>query len=192
MPDDDRAFSYHDQLTGTTSDHPATTLRSQFLKLFDGEHRKVVGAVMRCGASLPEAEDAAQEAFMALWKQLKKQQNGTERISKVPEWLRTVAVKAYWRSLQPAITAVAEVPAPHTAVDDHQDLAARTIDVMTALRELDPDTRMILALSMEGFTAVELAAQLEHLSAQQVRDKRKRGRRHLARRLGLTSRRRAD
>jgi len=45
-------------------------MRADFVDFYDREYLAVIRFVMRCGASRQDAEDAAQDAFVAAWKDL--------------------------------------------------------------------------------------------------------------------------
>ncbi|MFI6296630.1 RNA polymerase sigma factor [Nonomuraea sp. NPDC050790] len=164
-------------------------MRADFLELYDHEYHRVVRFMMRLGASLHEAEDAAQEAFLAAWRRVGRQPQHGETIHDFPVWIRIVARNHYRRPTtakqQPPLP-MAEIPQPRPAADGHDNLTARTLDVLAGLRELDDEAQTVMALHMDGYTSSEIALHLGIIE-QKVRDARKRARKQLAVRLGITA-----
>jgi len=161
---------------------------SAFIEFYDFEYHLVVRFVMNCGASLAAAEDAAQDAFLDAWK-LMSMAGKWATIGDPRGWIRTVALNKYrrptgFRKLPPAIL--------NPVIDDAGgaqvtviDISTSALHVMDALRSLEPELRAVMAFDLEGFTAAESGRYLS-LTDQQVRDRRKKARKILALKLGLT------
>jgi DNA-directed RNA polymerase specialized sigma24 family protein len=64
------------------------------------------------------------------------------------------------------------------------DLSIGTMQVIEALRLLEPELQAVMAFDLDGFTAAEAGLYLG-LTDQQVRDRRKKARKLLADRLGV-------
>jgi len=65
------------------------------------------------------------------------------------------------------------------------DLSVGALVVMDALRSLEPELQAVMAFDLDGFTAAESGGYLG-LTDQQVRDRRKKARKILAAKLGIT------
>jgi RNA polymerase sigma factor (sigma-70 family) len=160
-------------------------MRADFIEFYDDEYLGVVRFLIRCGASPPAAEDAAQEAFVEAWARIAPSDTWAD-IASPRAWIRTVAHRRYRRPAGPRRTPPAEpVPdVPETACPgmSHADLTDETLLVLDALRSLRPDAQAVMAFHLDGFTGPEIAAQLG-MSAQQERDLLKQARKVLARHL---------
>lgn len=158
-----------------------------FVEFYDREYHLVVRFIMNCGASLTAAEDAAQEAFLDGWQLMSSAQKWTAVVD--PRgWIRAVALNKYKRPpgrRQPPLAIV------HAAMADTEgpsispaDLSVSTMQVVDALRSLEPELQAVMAFDLDGFTAAEAGRYLG-LTDQQVRDRRKKARKILAGRLGV-------
>lgn len=168
----------------------AAAMRADFLDFYDQEYHLVVRFMIRWGAALPEAEDATQEAFLAAWQCMVQQTHQWDKIRNRALWIRIVARNKHRRPLgdrRPHTVTMAEVLTPRTMAEDHVGMTATTLDVLTALRQLDEEARTVMALRLDGFTSAELAQHLG-ITQQKVRDALKRARRELADELGTVSR----
>jgi RNA polymerase sigma factor (sigma-70 family) len=153
--------------------------RSNFISFYDKEHLSLVRFIMNCGASLPAAEDAMQEAFADAW--LLVQADSWKHVRNPAGWIRTVSLRKYYRQRG---RAGMEVPLPHFTDTPAPgplptDLAVEARSVLAVLHSLDPGSRVALAFQIDGFSCRETA---EHLGTteQQVRDLRKKARKKLA------------
>jgi len=162
-----------------------TEARADFVDFYDSEYHVVVRFMMRCGASMAAAEDAAQEAFIDLWV-LTSRPDKWAQVTDRPGWIRKVALLRYARPPGPRrrVLAVPVPDIPETAQPDagHGDLAPGTMLVLDALRSLDLLPRTVMALHMDEFSGPEIAAQLG-ITQQQARDLLKKARKILAAKL---------
>lgn len=161
-------------------------MRAAFQELYNSEYHQLVRFVMLNGANAPAAHDAAQDAFTDAW-ELTTQPGRWEAIRNPCAWLRTVALRKYSRPpgarRRPPTVPLEQIP--DRPVEDHSNLSALTLDVLAALQSLDADTRAVIAFTLDGFTAPEIAAELG-MRVQKVRDLIKKGRKQLRRTLGGT------
>jgi RNA polymerase sigma factor (sigma-70 family) len=164
---------------------PAAELCAEFNAFVAVQFPRVVRWVMVCGASLEDARDAAQEAFAAAWRELRL--GRWQEVANQEGWIRRVALRQHWhtrgcnKKLQ--IVPVPDVPDLEQSGLTTMDLTEETLDVMKALGALEPELRAIMADEMAGYTAAETGQALG-LTEQQVRDRRKKARRELAKQLG--------
>jgi RNA polymerase sigma factor (sigma-70 family) len=182
---EDREAAHHRRPTSATGgvrDDTAATLaamRQDFLDLFDAEFALLVRFVMRDGATLHDAQDSAQHAFMQGWRAVR--DGRWERIDRPRAWIRTVALRHH------RARARAEVPvsqAPETAAPGpgHAELTGQARDLVAALRLLDDDARAVLAFHLDDIPTCDIAAHL-NITDQRARDLLKKARRTLRRHL---------
>jgi RNA polymerase sigma factor (sigma-70 family) len=155
----------------------------------------VVRFLMRYGATLHDAEDAAQEAFTDAWDRVERTRTWAE-VTDPRGWIRAVALRKYLRPpgsrRRPISVPVPEVPEAPTPGAGHAELLPGTLLVLDAMRSLDPEPRAVLAFHLDGFSAPAIGTQLG-ISDQKVRDLLKKARRILARTLtGSRDREEAD
>lgn len=160
--------------------------REAFLDFHQHEYLNVVAFLMINGAVRQDAEDAAQEAFLDAW-QLANRPGGWETIDTPRGWIRKVALRKYYRlqkegSLKRRIVTELTEIIPIDKAPDHGELAVQTEFVRAVIRELDPDTRIVMAYHIDGFRPAEIARQLS-VDAQRIRDLIKKGRKVLKARL---------
>jgi len=163
--------------------------RADFVDFYDGEYHLVVRFVMHCGASMPAAEDAAQEAFIDAWV-LTAQPDKWAQVTDRSGWIRKVALLRYIRPPGPRrrVLAVLVPDIPETAQPGagHDDLASGTSAVLDALRSLELLPRAVMAFHLDGFSGPEIAAQLG-ITQQKTRDQLKKARKTLAAKLANTA-----
>jgi RNA polymerase sigma factor (sigma-70 family) len=158
-------------------------LEPDFVRFFRKEYDQVVLFVMRCGANLADAEDAAQEAFMAAWKYMRTS-SGLGAIADPRGWVRSVALRQHYRlstawSRQQAASPVSPLPeTPASASQDPAELAAERLLVLNVLHSLDREARAVMAFHLDGLTSPEIASQLG-ITPQKTCDVLKRARRIL-------------
>jgi RNA polymerase sigma-70 factor (ECF subfamily) len=169
-------------MTSGEADEPTS-----FIEFYDHEYHLVVRFVMNCGASLAAAEDAAQEAFLEAWQLMSVAQKWTA-VTDPRGWIRVVAFNKYRRppgSRQPLLAiAHSTMPEREDLSINPADLSIGTMQVIEALRLLEPELQAVMAFDLDGFTAAEAGLYLG-LTDQQVRDRRKKARKLLADRLGV-------
>jgi RNA polymerase sigma factor (sigma-70 family) len=157
-------------------------VRDSLLDFFDHESIYVVRFVMRCGASLHEAEDAVQEAFIDAWALTAPPCRWAEVVD--PRgWIRTVALRKFRRPpgprKRPISVSVADLPEIPQLGTSHAELTDGTLLVLDALRSLDPKMQAVMAFHLDGFSGPEIAVELG-ITHQKVRDLLKKARKILA------------
>lgn len=163
----------------------AEDVGAEFLAFCEAEFQPVVKYLMFHGAGFEDAKDAAQEAFLGAWRQM----SSASQVRSRRKWIRKVALNKLHRPYgsnkkRPVVEPNSTVPdRPHPGPCD-AELRVQMLDVMEALSSLEEQDRAMVALHIDGFSAIE-AAELLHLSftPQQARDALKRARRRLAHRL---------
>jgi RNA polymerase sigma factor (sigma-70 family) len=160
-----------------------TLVRDALLELIDREYHGVIRFLMLCGASLPQAQDATQEAFAQAWQQFTHDPAGWAKISNPKGWIRAVAYRKYQRPpgsrKQPLTLLTAASPDNPQPGPGHAELTEETLLVLDALRGLGERERAVMACHLDGFTAPEIAIALG-FTAQQARDALKKARKILA------------
>jgi RNA polymerase sigma factor (sigma-70 family) len=148
------------------------------------ERSRLVRFVMSLGADQHEADDAVQEAFAHACRQW-------DSIREPRAWLHTAAMRQYYRAdarsrEDPAGDRLPDRAEPLDSGDIAvlNDLEARVRDAISALPARQ---RQVMALTLAGFTAAQIA---QHLGSDQaaVRQNQVRGRDNLARQLGIDRR----
>jgi DNA-directed RNA polymerase specialized sigma24 family protein len=165
-------------------------VRADFIDFYVREHHRVVVFLINNGASRQAAEDAMQEAIAESWALA--ESGRWAEISNHRAWVRAVALRKYRRPPGPRtlpaavlVPDLAETTDPAGFMDE---VTAGTLLVREALLALPPALRAVIAFQMDGFSGPETAAYLG-ITAQQVRDLRKKARKILARRLAGPERR---
>jgi RNA polymerase sigma factor (sigma-70 family) len=175
------------QFTGVPTAHTASlaAMRADWIAFYDAEYHVVVRFVMRNGASLEDARDATEEAFLDSWALMTGHPERWSQIMDRRSWIRVVALRKYWRPPGPrrrppvADTAIPDSPAPGL---DPGELTAQTQMVLQALRSLDQQAQAVMAFRMDGIAAGAIAETLG-ITEQRVRDVTKRARAALRRTL---------
>ncbi|TYK44014.1 RNA polymerase sigma factor [Actinomadura decatromicini] len=156
----------------------AATRRS-FLDFFDAEFSSVVRFVMRDGAGVHDAQDSAQHAFVQGWRMAR--EGRWDQIDQPRAWIRTVALRHH-RARDRVEIPVRHMPETAVPGAGHAELTGQARDLVAALRLLDHNTRMVLALHLDDIPTQAISAHLS-ISEQRVRDLLKRARRTLRKHL---------
>jgi DNA-directed RNA polymerase specialized sigma24 family protein len=104
------------QLTGPPAGHPACLvgMRADWIAFYDAEYHCVVRFVMRNGASLEDACDAAEEAFLDSWALMTRQPDRWSQVVNRRSWIRAVALRKRQRPpgprRRPLLASNAEIP----------------------------------------------------------------------------------
>jgi RNA polymerase sigma factor (sigma-70 family) len=153
---------------------------ADFIEFYYSQFHKVVAFLTADGASLQDAEDAAQHAFVDAWKQWAKIRN--------PEgWIRDVALKKYRRPPGPRRrppTPAGDPPEMPSLEADPGELSPATLDVLAALRTLDDEARAVMAYRIIYDVNFRQIADAMGITEQRARDIQKKNRRQLMRTLG--------
>jgi RNA polymerase sigma factor (sigma-70 family) len=157
--------------------------RAAFIDFASREYQGVILFLRHYGALQPEAQDAAQEAFIEAWK-LASVPGGWERIKQPRAWIREVARRKLLRPPGPRrriqTSPVADVAAVagNASVSDHANAVILSELATIILRDLDEDTRHVMAYVIDEFEPREIAAELG-MTTERVYDLKKKGRRAL-------------
>ena len=161
--------------------HPAdlAEIRADWISFFDAHLHRVVRLVMSDGASLQDAQDAAQEAFIESWKRMNEDLTWWAAITGKEAWIRVVALRKYRRPpgsrIRPQMADGASLSdLPHPGLGP-AELTVQTQTVLQALRGLDAQERAVMAFCLDGFSAPVTAAALG-ITDQRVRDVKKKAR----------------
>jgi len=165
----------------------APSALEMFIELYDEEYHQVVRHLVRLGADLQSAEDAAQEAFSYAWARYLRLGTWVEEIDDPRGWLRTVAHNNYRRPpgrprKQPPPVLMADPYAP-AGTGGSPELSLETLTVLDELKKLSPELQKVMGYHLDGFSAPEIAALLD-VTPQKARDLLKKARKILAKKLG--------
>jgi RNA polymerase sigma factor (sigma-70 family) len=159
-----------------------TVASVEFNAFYCAERRSLVRFVMFLGADPDTAEDIAQTAFtraFPVWNTIRFPQ----------AWLRKVAQNEYFRHCQAAARETSLDAAPDRADRPTGVSAAMAVEqqaatreVLTAIADLPPKQRQVMAWHWDGFSDAEIAAELSD-SAAAVRKNRSRAMKKLRRSL---------
>lgn len=134
---------------------PSQTLPAvdpEFATCYSAEFPALVAFLVKCGASYHDAADAAQEAFLELFKQW-------GDVRKPRQWLRTVAFRIFLRrpvrETSP-LEAAPDASSPLTT-SARFDLREEEKIVLYALSHLPHTQRAVLALHFDQFKTSEIA-----------------------------------
>jgi RNA polymerase sigma factor (sigma-70 family) len=161
-------------------------VRAEWICFYDAQQPLVVRFVMLNGASLADAEDAAQEAFTESWDLMSRDPGLWQKITHKEAWIRTVALRRYWRPPGPRrrpLTVAGEVPDLPASGPGPEELTAQTQLVLRELQSLDEEARAVMAFDLDDFPPAVIAEML-HISQQRVRDLRKKARAILKKKFG--------
>jgi RNA polymerase sigma factor (sigma-70 family) len=175
-----------DQLPGPPGQTPSPLrtadleeIRADWISFFDAHFRRVVRLVMHVGASLQDAQDAAQEAFTESCVVMNADPARWAAVTSKEAWIRVVALRKYKRPPGPRIrlqmTDGAAIPDIPDSDPDPAELTVQTQMVLQALRGLNAESRAVMAFFLDGFSGPEIAAALG-ITDQKVRDVKKRAR----------------
>jgi RNA polymerase sigma factor (sigma-70 family) len=163
---------------------PSGAPTDDWISFFDAEFQHVIGFLMKNGASLNDAQDAAGDAFAESWALTSRNPERWSQIANKRAWIRTVALRKLLRPpgsrIRPQEYSVADVPDTADAHADLEELTVQTQLVLQALATLDEEARSVVAFQLDGFSSAEIAQSLG-VTDQRVRDISKKARRQLKR-----------
>jgi RNA polymerase sigma factor (sigma-70 family) len=149
----------------------------EFAEFFRAEHKKLIRFVIATGAGADEAAEIAQVAFVRAFE-------GWAAIRAPRAWIRRVAVNELTASRRAARRETPQAMLPDAAAEVSAALAAELTEearqVLAALRALPPRQRQVMAWSIDGFGAVEIARELG-VSPESVRQSYAKARKNLGR-----------
>lgn len=113
---------------------------------------RTVVLLIALGASRADAEDAAQESMVLAW-------NQWNSIQEPVPWVRTVAVRAYWKlaRARQQLVPVGESAPEAEPGSDLSIFADEQQHVLRLLRALPPPQRTVAALFYDGLACEEIA-----------------------------------
>ncbi|WP_344272189.1 sigma-70 family RNA polymerase sigma factor [Actinomadura napierensis] len=151
-------------------------MQQAFRKFIEDDYVLVVRFVMRMGASLEDAEDAAQQMAEKACRKVKR--GGWQQISHPRAWARKVALNDYraQRRNEIPFSSIMDVA---EAGPGHAELIGQARDMIALLQRLDEDCRAVIAFDLDDIPGPEIAVVLGK-TQEQVRDLRKKGRRQLS------------
>jgi RNA polymerase sigma factor (sigma-70 family) len=159
-------------------------VRQDFLDFFDAEYLLVVRFMMRVGATLPDAQDAAQHMAEQGWRTTLA--GRWNQISNPRGWARTVALNHHRASIRRRLLDAPSGLRCEVAFPDHGELVGQAQDLVALLRTLDTDSRAVIAFDLDDTPAEQIALALGK-TAQEIRDLRKKARKKLKEQLLLAS-----
>jgi RNA polymerase sigma factor (sigma-70 family) len=160
-------------------------VRAEWIQFYDAHLLRVIRVLMHDGASLQDAQDAAQEAFTEAWAMMTSFPARWSAVANKGAWVRIVALRKYRRPPgprkrpQPAGGDMVVPDSPHPGLEPGE-LTVQTQTVLKTLRGLSPQERAVMAFHLDDFSTAEIAAALG-ISDQKVRDARKKARAALRR-----------
>jgi RNA polymerase sigma factor (sigma-70 family) len=175
----------HAQVTcPLAGDAASVAMRADWIAFYDTEYHRVVRFVMKNGASLEDARDATEEAFVDSWALMTQQPGRWAQIRDRRSWIRAVALRKRQRPpgprRRPLLADNAEIPDIAAPGPEPGELTVQTLAVLQALRGLDNQAQAVMAFLMDGFPAAVIAETLG-ITEQRVRDVAKRARATLKR-----------
>lgn len=122
-------------------------------RYFSQEFNRLVAHLRRIGAGREAAEDAAQQAFTAAYRQW-------EKIDNPEAWLRRVAARVYFSAANDVIlTELTDDMTPRTSHDLPDGLGQSEL-VLAALKLLPLNQRVVMAWAYDDYTPTETARAL--------------------------------
>jgi RNA polymerase sigma-70 factor (ECF subfamily) len=164
-------------------------VRAEWTGFYDANYHRVVRFMMHAGASLADAQDAAQEAFTESWNLMSRDPAAWQAIAAKEPWIRAVALRRHARppgTRRRPLTSDAPVPDQPIPGPGHAELTAQAHAVLHALRSLDPEARAVMAFHLDSFTTADTATALG-ITPQRTRDVMKKARAALKRQLIRTT-----
>jgi RNA polymerase sigma-70 factor (ECF subfamily) len=125
---------------------------SGFVSFFRERFSRTVVLLITMGASQADAEDATQEAMVLAWQKW-------DSIDTPAAWVRTVAVRAYWRLVRtrPQTVSLDEFVPESIADPSLSIFTEEQQHVLRLLRALPPMQRTVVALAYDASTCEEIA-----------------------------------
>jgi len=148
-----------------------------FAACYRSERLPLVRFLMNHGATQHEAHDVAQESFTQAWRHW-------SSIRAPRAWLRTVALREFYRGLPRREAPADPFPDILPARPCEVDLSQQARDVLAALQQLPFRQRQVMALRIDGFSPSEIA-DLLGIGPAAARQSLAKARRNLSELLGL-------
>lgn len=144
-----------------------------FVIVFRERFVPLVGFLIKAGASRQDAEDSAQNAFVALAKSLRD-------VGHPNSWLRKTAFRMWLKLVHRIRPDELTDQIPERAEGDHGDDVTQKLALVQLLRRLPPLQRTVMAFDIDGCTPSETAEALD-VPAANVRQNLRRARARLER-----------
>jgi RNA polymerase sigma factor (sigma-70 family) len=128
----------------------------EFVEFFNQQLPVLSRFLMQAGASLPDAQDAAQEAFIAAFRKW-------DQIERPRAWIYVVALRFLWRNARAAqVVAIDDIPeyflpSPQDMIESRLQIA----DLRRLINSLPRVQRAVMAMHYDGFSSSEIASRLE-------------------------------
>lgn len=159
MPDSSipKPVSREGTVPDSLSGEPLTNadLTEAFNQVFEADYSRIVHFLLLTGASLVEAEDAAQDAFTQLY--LRMARGGSSEITHPKAWMRTTALNIARRAAMRNRRDVQVEELPEGEAQGHEESTTAYLDVGRALATLPPQQRAVVALMLDNFAMTEIA-----------------------------------
>jgi RNA polymerase sigma factor (sigma-70 family) len=163
-------------------------IRAEWTCFYDDNYYRVVRFLMHNGASQPDAEDAAHDAFTESYDLATSRPDRWQAITCRAAWIRVVALRKYRRPPGPRRRPLGgedELPDLPASGLGPEDLTVQAQVVLRALQALDDEERAVIAFDIDGIPAADIACHLG-VTQQRVRDVRKKARTALKQQLTKT------
>jgi RNA polymerase sigma factor (sigma-70 family) len=170
-----------DDATAPAPDVPGGVPDGEYARVYRAEKPRLVRYLIQCGANWHDADDAAQQALEALYKQ-----RGT--VCYPGPWLRKVAFREFMRTRDAngrSRESLDQLRVPWGPADVESVLERHA--VLSAIRQLPRLQRLVFAMHFDQLPTSEIAEELE-ISEAAVRQNLARARARLKELLGLTVR----
>ena len=170
-----------DDATASVPDGPDDASTVEYARVYRAEKPRLVLYLIRCGANWHDADDAAQQALVALYKQW-----GTVR--NPGPWLRKVAFREFMRTRDPngrSPEGLDQLGVPEGPADVESLLEQHA--VLSVIGQLPRLQRLVFALHFDQLETSEIAEALQ-ISEAAVRQNLARARARLKELLGFTGR----
>ena len=156
--------------------------REAFGALVERHERRVYNLALRMMGNDPDARDAAQEAFLTVYRKL----SSFRGDAAFTTWLHRVTVNACHDQLRkrgraPLLALDPDAEPPAAPAPDHADAAAGAIDVQRALAEVPEDFRAVIVLHDVQDVGYDRIAEILEVPVGTVKSRLHRGRVALAR-----------
>ncbi|MFE0021825.1 RNA polymerase sigma factor [Amycolatopsis sp. NPDC059021] len=131
--------------------------RAEFVSFCHEQAHRLVGFVIRLGASPADADDVVQEVLLALFA-------SWDSVRDPRGWTRSVAIRTYLKSTPSAHHEIPTDAPPEQPTlispEAHAEIVEAAKDITALLSTLPFQQRMVLAWSIDGFSHEEIARAL--------------------------------
>lgn len=154
-----RSTSSEQQQRDYNSAHGSIVARTNFLDFLEQEYALVVRFLMRMGASLQGAEEAAQAAFADAWVSVN--QGQWAQVGRPRAWIRLRALQKYEaKANHPQDRRGSVGPVPGGEGGSAEPLSMEASFVLNAVNELPVQPRLLMSFHLDGFNVSEISEDL--------------------------------